>query len=99
MEPSEIKIKQGETIVVDDLTITNEGGGHEIHMDGNDVYYTEITLKTPRTESVKQLVYEPKKDPVKGTLYKTVLHDVYTITVKAIEWDGEEVVLEVSKAT
>jgi hypothetical protein len=97
MEFTEIKIKQGETIVVDDLTITNQGGGHEIHMDGNDVYYTELTLKTPRTESVKELVYEPKKDPVKGTIYRIVQHDAYTITVKAVGWDGEEVVLEVTK--
>ncbi len=96
-DASEIKIKQGDTVTIDDLTITNHGGGHEIQMDGNDVYYTEITLKTPRAESVKQLVYEPEKDPVKGTIYRIVQHDAYTITVKAMGWDGEEVTLEVFK--
>ncbi len=97
MEYTQFIIRRGEEVVFEDLTIGNVNGGHEIEMDGHDEPFAEMHFKTPRTEVLKRNLYRPLKGPDDLEALETFVYDVYTIKVKNVLWDGEEVTLLVGK--
>ncbi len=97
MEFTEIEVGLKKTVVFDDLTIVNLNGGHEIEMDGHDEPFAEMSFKTPRTEVLKRNLYRPLKGPDDLEALETFVYDVYSIRVKNVLWDGEEVTLLVGR--
>ena len=98
MEFTEIEVGLKKTVVFGDLTIVNLNGGHEIEMDGHDEPFAEMSFKTPRVEELKRNLYRPLKGPDNLEVLETFTYDAYTIKVKNVLWDGEEVTLLVGRS-
>lgn len=83
----EITIKSGESRSIGDLLITNNGGGHDILIDGSDESFANIYIKTKSNENVSFML--SGKD--------TKLWNGYSLKIKDIEWNGSVITLLVSE--
>ena len=80
----ELKINESKTI--NGLTITNKGGGHGILIEGGDLSFTNIELRTSN-----------KKETVIINESEQKLWNGYLITIKEMGQDGEHIKFGVKK--
>ena len=90
-----IELKEGTSLVYDDLTIVHIGGGHKITMNENgkrsgDLSFAEIMLQTPDLAATKVRFYHPE-----GKMNEVIEFGKYVITVKDVAWNGVFVMLDI----
>ena len=92
-----VELKEGGSVVYDDLTIVHIDGGHKITMNekgkrSGDLSFAEVLLQTPGVEATRVRFYDPegkKKEPVE--------FGKYVIMVKEVSWNGAIVKLDIRK--
>ncbi|HEY5370854.1 MAG TPA: hypothetical protein VIJ75_17855 [Hanamia sp.] len=92
-----IELKEGTSLVYDDLTIVHIDGGHKITMDekgkrSGDLSFAEVMLQTPDVKSTKVRFYHPE-----GKKNGVIEFGSYAITVKEVAWNGVFVMLDIRK--
>ena len=96
MQETTIEIKEGESQIFEDLTITNRGGGHKILRGkdggrGGDMSFADIALQTPRMTLTEFTTMHPEK------YNNPIVFDNYSIQIQEIDWNGKLIKLNVTK--
>jgi predicted double-glycine peptidase len=97
VEAQMVTLNDGETALVDDLSLTIRGRGHKILMAGGsgrsgDMSMVDLTLETPRKEKKTMKIKDSEEnDSV------PIVFDNYLIFIKQIAWNGNRVTVAVKK--
>jgi hypothetical protein len=92
MFPQTVEIEEGSQVVIGDLTIKNNEGGHEITTQRTDLSFAVLSFATPRMTEDTVTAFQAEK----GKEKHVIEFDGYHIIIESVAWNGSQVVLTVS---